>query len=588
MQQLHRVRLILEKLNAEYDDIKTQVALAQSETAPTLHEATSLLDKQEQVSVKQGVLSTFKEHFIMTETELANLTSTAEPVDQQFFAALSKAKKINKDCEILLGLEKQTFGLDLMEQTSKNLNFGFQKLYKWIQREFKTLNLENPQMNSSIRQGLRVLAERPSLFQNCLDFFAEARERILSEAFHIALTGMDSSGRDDTSIKPIDLTAHDMLRYVGDMFAWVHSATVSEREALEVLFIAEGEELANGLRKGRSAEIWRLVADDDDKESEFNALRALNDLVDRDVAGVARLLRQRVEQIIRTNEEIIPAYKLATLLGFYHMTFEKLLSSTSNLVECIQGLETEALRQFRSLLKDNIAAIQGGSENVSADLAPPMFLNNALDQLDAIMHTYDSSLSSSGVREIEFEGVLTDALEPFMSGCDNIAKSMAPLGASIFTVNFTLAASKCLANFDFTRKRAEQLHSNIIKESTKIKQIQYEFFRDRSGLEPLFTNKDHSVTRISSDIDKDTLAKASQQLDEFLPSALMDAIDRVKHMDDTVLARQITEEAAEMFCKNFERLEQEIDSRDSNTKGDNMTLRLVFPRTSAEIRVLLS
>ncbi|KAH0599284.1 hypothetical protein MHUMG1_03401 [Metarhizium humberi] len=588
-EQLHRVRLILEKLKTEYESIKTQVALAQSETSPTLREAASLLEKREEAFVKQRVLSVFKEYFLLTEPELVALTSTAEPVDERFFDALSKARKISKDCEILLGLQEQTFGLDLMEQTSKHLNFGFQKLYKWTQREFKTLNLENPHMNTSIRQALRVLAERPSLFQNCLSFFAEARERILSEAFHTALTGTTSSGIDDASVKPIDVAAHDTLRYVGDMLAWVHSATVSEREALEILFISEGEELAKGLKEGRDAEVWRLVTDDEGKDSEFNALAALNDLVDRDVAGVTRLIRQRVEQVVQANEEILPAYKLATLLSFYGLTFEKLLGPASFLSECIHSLEMQAFRQFRSLLKDNIAIMQTDSENIPVDLAPPLFFSRALDQLDAIMHTYDSSLSSTDFRGNEVESVLADALEPFMSACDIMAKSMIPLKAAIFAVNFNLAAYKCLAKFEFTKKRAERTRIDIREASTGIVQSQYEFFRVQSGLESLFNNINDSQDAGGSCLDGDTLTKASQQLDEFLPSALMDAIDRVKCVQDTVLARQMTEEAADLFCKDFEELEQEIDNRDANRAvNDAGSLRLQFPRTSAEIRVLLS
>ncbi|OAQ66652.1 component of oligomeric golgi complex 6 [Pochonia chlamydosporia 170] len=589
IQQLHRVRLILGKLNAEYQDMKTQIALAKSGTSTTLSETSSLLETRAQVLVKQDVLSAFKEHFLMTEVEIVALTSTAEPVDDRFFDALSKAKKINKDCEILLGLEGQTFGLDLMEQTSTNLNFGFQKLYKWLQREFKTLNLENPQMNTSIRRALRVLAERPSLFQNCLDFFAEARERLLSEAFHIALTGTNSSGVDDASIKPIDLTAHDILRYVGDMLAWVHSATVGELEALEVLFIAEGEELAKGLRQGRDTEVWRLVADDEDDDREFNALGALNNLVDRDMAGVGRLVRQRVEQVIRTTEDIIPAYKLATLLSFYGITFERLLGPASKLADCVHGLENESLRQFRSLLKDNIALIQSDADKIPTDLAPPPFFHDALDQLAAIMLTFDSSLSSSAIPESEFEGVLTDALEPFMIACDNMAKSMPPLRASIFIVNFKSAASKRLAKFEFTKRRAEELRLDIAKESAKLVQHQYEFFRLRSGLNSLFSSECDAYSKSIPALNATVLAKASQQLDEFLPSALLDAIDRVKNLEDAMIARQITEEAAEMFCKDFEEFEKKLESMGPSTgASDDASVRLLFPRTSTEIRVLLS
>lgn len=529
----------------------------------------------------------------MSESEIAALTMTAEPVDDRFFEALGKAKKISKDCEILLGFEKQTLGLELMEQTSKNINLGFQKLYKWIQREFKTLNLENPQMNSSIRRALRVLAERPSLFQNCLDFFSEARERILSDSFYVALTGSSPSGTEDPSVKPIDMTAHDPLRYVGDMLAWIHSATVSEREALEVLFVAEGEELAKGLKSGRDAEIWRLIAEDDEVEADFNALKALNDLVDRDISGAARVLRQRMEQVIQSNEETIPAYKLANLINFYRITFQKTLGPNTNLVELVEGLETEALRQFRALVRDHIATLQGEFQHAPSDLGPPAFLQDSLKQLKAISKTYDSSLSASEDRESEFENVLAEAFEPFMAGCENMAKVMKDQKGAIFLINCISSATACLEPFEFTRRRTQQLRGKSEEEAKKLVVSQYNFFRKGSGLDPIFSFLEENKDKDAGPLDEKLLGQASQTLDDFLPSALMDAMENLKHLQDSKLARQVTEEAAEQFCNDFEELEEVIleedeDSADSDDDEEEGRLRSVFPRTTAEIRVLLS
>lgn len=593
-EQLRRIKVTLEKFNNGYEDMKSKVVAAHVQTAPALSEASSLLEQRKQVEVKQELLGAFRKHFIMSEDEVAALTMTAEPVDQRFFDALAKAKKISKDCEILLGLETQTLGLELMEQTSKNINLGFQKLYKWVQREFKTLNLENPQMNSSIRQALRVLAERPSLFGNCLDFFAEARERILSDSFYVALTGTSPSGVEDPLTKPIDMTAHDPLRYVGDMLAWIHSATVSEREALEVLFVAEGEELAKGLKSGRDAEIWRVVADEDDEaEADFNALKALNDLVDRDISGAARVLRQRVEQVIQANEEIIPAYKLSNLVNFYHVTFHKLLGPNSNLVELIGALETEALRQFRALVRDHIATLQGEFQTAPADLGPPAFFLDSLKQLDAISKTYESSLSASEDREIEFESVLAEAFEPFMAGSENMAKSMERRNGAIFLINCMLAAAACLGQFSFTQRRSKSLNERVAQEAKRLVESQYAFFRKGSGLDAIFNALQESKSKEAPQLDKGALMEASQKLDDFLPSALMDAMENLKHLQNSSLAREITEDAAAQFCADFERLEavileDEEDEDDSDDADEPEGLRSVFPRTTAEIRVLLS
>jgi hypothetical protein len=557
--------------------------------------------QKEQVEAKQQLLRAFTAHFIMSDDDIASLTSTAEPVNDKFFSLLARAKKIQNDCEILLGTENQRLGLEIMEQTSKNLNGAFQKLYRWIQREFKSLNLENPQISSAIRRALRVLAERPSLFQNCLDFFAEAREHILSDAFYTALTGTSVTGEEDTSVKPIELVAHDPLRYVGDMLAWTHSATVSEREALEVLFISDGDEIAKGIQAGRDSEPWNRISEDENQTSDFDGLKALNGLVDRDVAGVARVLRQRIGQVIQSHEETIMAYKIANLLNFYRVTFSKLLGEDSVLLESLTTLEESALRQFRILMRDHVASLQAETHLAPPDLGPPDFLQDGLKQLTAIMRTYETSFVSMDSREADFQPILAEAFDPFMKGSENIAKSLEGPASSIFAINCLLAARNILAAFNFNSERISEITGNIEQYSTSLVDHQYFFFRNKSALQPLLqalaplsdTKEDLGSIRTLDTFQPDALTQASQTLDDFLPSALMDAMENLKDLQSSKLAREVTEEAADKFCDDFEQVEEKLIAADELLEelddGSALEpLRAVFPRTSAEIRVLLS
>src|SRR4051812_35341317 len=106
--------------------MKTHISAAHSVTASLTQDASSLMTERRQFETKQQLLASFNRHFLLSEDDLSALTSTAEPVDDSFFTALSKAKGIRKDCEILLGFESQALGLEIMENTSKNLNSAFQ------------------------------------------------------------------------------------------------------------------------------------------------------------------------------------------------------------------------------------------------------------------------------------------------------------------------------------------------------------------------------------------------------------------------------------------------------------------------------
>ncbi len=75
----------------------------------------------------------------------------------------------------------------------------------------------------------------------------------------IALTRGGPSGHP----RPIELHAHDPIRYVGDMLAWVHLAMASEREFLEALFFATtGDEEAS--RRRMVGSVW--VREDDGRK----------------------------------------------------------------------------------------------------------------------------------------------------------------------------------------------------------------------------------------------------------------------------------------------------------------------------------
>lgn len=61
---------------------------------------------------------------------------------------------------------------------------------------------------------------------------SQTRQTALLSSFLTALTrGVGARGP-----RPIELHAHDPLRYIGDMLAWVHQAIAAEREFLEALF----------------------------------------------------------------------------------------------------------------------------------------------------------------------------------------------------------------------------------------------------------------------------------------------------------------------------------------------------------------
>ncbi|KAI9932758.1 hypothetical protein ASPWEDRAFT_101863 [Aspergillus wentii DTO 134E9] len=627
-EQLKRIGSVISTLNQTCDEMRKHIHLAKQDTTPVLEEASVLMNQKKESETKQQLLDAFTQHFIVSEEDLLVLTSAAEPINEHFFDVLARVKQIHHDCEVLLGGENQRLGLEVMEKSTRSLNSAYQKLYKWIQKEFQSLNLEDPRISSSIRRALRILAERPSLFHSCLDFFAEARDYVLSDAFHYALTDAVSGAGGDQNVKPIEFSAHDPLRYIGDMLAWVHSTAVSEREALEALFVADGEELAKGIQAGLSSEPWARI--DEDEAVAFDGHKALSDLVNRDLTGVSRSLRQRVELVIQGHEDPVTCYNVVNLLAFYRTTFTKLVGNKSNLAELIQTLEKFTFIHFETLMRDQVNSLSTDHSALvpSEDLSAPQFLLDELEELNSLMKTYEASYGAEDLEsmngENKFTPVLRSAFDPFLELAKSSAKDLKDQTArTIYQTNILLTARSAVQAFSFASvTHSSPLSTELSTMRVDLLEIQHHYLLDTSGLqvllkelEPFSDEKQHqkhpNIAEIANlpAFQPEALIATSQQLDDFLPSALMDATDNLKRVQSATFVKSVTEEAVEAFCRDFEFVEgmiigadeargkiditqgdgdASVDGEDADQGDRDWSLRVLFPRTTGEIRVLLS
>lgn len=92
-----------------------------------------------------------------------------------------------------------------------------------------------PPSSPSTRGDSTRLTRTPH--SEALSTLSHTRQATLLSAFTTALTRGGPGGLP----RPIELHAHDPLRYVGDMLAWVHQAIAAEREFLEGLFGVRAE-----------------------------------------------------------------------------------------------------------------------------------------------------------------------------------------------------------------------------------------------------------------------------------------------------------------------------------------------------------
>jgi hypothetical protein len=157
-------------------------------------------------------------------------------------------------------------------------------------------------------RALAALRERPALLQVALTELANARHAAVVRSFIDALTRAKG---------PMEIHAHDPLRYCGDMLAWTHQAVASEKELFAGLFLA---------RSVRVFGLFRLCLTNRRIISEQEGVRAMPPLSEAAVAaalshaieGVCRPLRMRVEQVLAAPDlSLVPLFKLGALFQFY-------------------------------------------------------------------------------------------------------------------------------------------------------------------------------------------------------------------------------------------------------------------------------
>lgn len=716
--ELKNVGQVLESLKAACQEVRGAVKNAKGELDPVLDEATGLEDARWKGEIKRRLLEGLESRVCVTEEE-RHLLVSAEDIfaghtgddGEGFFQALRKVKRIHqRDCEVLMTAENQRLALDVMNDTTSLLEKAYQKVYRWINREFqimkpgqnqdetvdvdgvvsiknedsRNLYLEDPQLNSRLRRALHVLADRPGLFASVLNGFAEARRGVLADSFRRAVSLSENVGttlgRNDASSaaisnttttdeRPIGFVAHDPLRYAGDMLAWCHSAMVSEREALESLFMNvddnDPSELDyRGLTQG---DISSDKTEDEKQTQSFDWSQALRDLVNLDLDGVTHVLCSRVEIVIQGLIDPVTAHKMRHLLVFYQNTFSRLFggdSSVSNLesesivdegknqkparprtfASAIPDLAELASEKVKYLLHEMVALLESGniSRVASSDVNPPDYLIEALETLAALARAEaDSLVSEADTAQLgdEFQHVIVMGLDPYFAIIEKNSEMIANTEQRlIFKMNCLMAIQDTIAVSQILSSRTPaDLQSRIRDEVHTLRksliETQASFFRSKSGLEDIHSAlsphlQSTTTTTRSLDINDSLIPHIStlpifqsskllplaQKLDAFLPSALVDALEQLHKLNSASLAKEVTETAAEVFVDEFERVEDvllkvdEYQEKQRLTESENAgdggegkqregeeagtgldkSLRMMYPRTSHEVRVLLS
>jgi len=433
------------------------------------------------------------------------------------FEAIRRTEEIRSDCRVLLSgeaSEEAKAGMEVMLITSQHLDSAFSKLHKYTSfaaRNYTTRPEVLDNVSPTLRRSLQLLKlNRSDLFDDALSVLSSTRSSAISNMFVEALTrGVDAGpggksdgkGKDAMAARPIELHAHDPIRYVGDILAWVHQAMAGEREFLESLFGLK----ETGRRVGAARpslpenDLLPLPTPSLNNASTTSDEARIRTLLDKNLEGCGRPMRIRIQQTIKSHSLIssITTYQIFQLLQFYRVLMKKTMGSSALLVKTLSELSKFAYDTFFETLNDQGESLLRSVTAPGMDLKPSLPIRDSLSTLKEIMQVHKQSLLDEEDRsELDnFEVILEAALAPVLELMDRMKAFLkGGIAASpetekgIFECNVLGFILTTLEGFkDFTKDRIQSLEERLKEKSTELTALHYNNLLKESGLEPLLT-----------------------------------------------------------------------------------------------------
>ncbi|CAN8313866.1 unnamed protein product [Cochlearia groenlandica] len=398
-----------EEVNA-LADCCDKIAEALSSSAATTSDIVSTTERLKQeldvTTQRQEIVNCFLRDYQLSNEEIKALRE--DELNENFFEALSHVQEIHSNCKLLLRTHHQRAGLELMDMMAVYQEGAYERLCRWVQAECRKLgDTDNPEVSELLRIAVRCLKERPVLFKYCAEEVGNLRHNALFRRFISALTRGGPGGMP----RPIEVHAHDPLRYVGDMLGWLHQALASERELVHALFDIDSADHKSTAKNTSENDSLKAA------ESDFTFV------LDRIFEGVCRPFKVRVEQVLQSQPSLITSYKLTNTLEFYSYTISDLLGRDTALCNTIGMVKDAAQKTFFDILKTRGEKLLRYPPPVAVDLSPPPAVREGVSLTLEIIENYNSMMVSASGKKPAFDPVLSALLDPIIKMCEQAAEA---------------------------------------------------------------------------------------------------------------------------------------------------------------------
>ncbi|XP_064638798.1 conserved oligomeric Golgi complex subunit 6-like [Lineus longissimus] len=556
---------IYEDVNAMNDccqDMTNRLKAAKEQTHDLINQTTKLQAESQTLQMRAQVADAFLEKFQLTQAEIKLLRGTRDgTLHQEFFAALARVKQIHNDCKVLLRTNQQTAGLEIMESMALHQESAYERLYRWTQNECRTLSGDSPDVNALLCQAMEGLQDRPVLFRYSLDEFGTARRTAIVRGFIDALTRGGPGG----TPRPIELHSHDPLRYIGDMLAWLHQATASEKEHLQTLLKSCGN------------------------SNKHDVPDLIHDVLGHITEGVCRPFKVRVEQVLVAESDAVILYKLTNLLKFYDQTIGQILSKEASLIATIQEMETLSLKMFFNSLNCHASKIADKIELPPADLSSPPSLTQTLQLMQDVLASHDASVVPLDARRQDFQQIVSCIIDPLLQMCSVSASRLNTVDMATYMINCIYLMQTTLALYEFTDQRLEMLQAQTDAHIDTLVSEQASFVLTRAGLAQIYSvvqqhqPKQGPLSSIQG-MDGITIKSAMNRFDSYLGSPDSLVMPQCGLLLSTALRENVRKASTDLLVSAYKQMHEAV----TGAVNDYRDPESIVQRTPEQVAELLA
>jgi hypothetical protein len=394
-----------------------------------MHKSAELESRQGAYLEQSKEIDAFLKKFSLSTEEidvLQNAKIDHAVQAKNFFAALSHLCQAYKDCKSMVSSNNYNAGFELLDVLGRHQDAAFERLFEWVKVKCESTpeNTSSEDVDLKLTASIKYLRELPAYFSQCQDLVTNSRRAQVVQRFIQALT---QGGASNYMSGAIDLHAHDAVRYVSDMLAWMHQTIVSEEEFLRQVF---GDSPTEKGDLGEDAPPAGL---------------SVQELLSRCLQGLGRPLRMRVLQSLEGRVSVSALFSLHDLLTFYEGTFARLLRSENAVHSAVKGSLLECKRTLAQALNRQTEALLEAPTAYPVDLSAVDATLHCARQIQELLRVHDTALcpSSDELDQCSIINVLGGVVQPLLQACRVSGHALEGTDLAIFMLNNVAVVQVC-------------------------------------------------------------------------------------------------------------------------------------------------